>query len=156
MNKVIFFLIILMMSLPFAHAGEPYAGSNFQIARYNNITFTIPDCLELFIENGSNVYRFKNKEYAGYIMVTGAELSAQRIYDNLKQLGQKLTYLNKESIRINNLKVTLISFKSHLEEQTNYNTYIFDELHIKFITRETTAAQHPLFWNVVNSVSATD
>lgn len=153
MKAISFFISLLFLSINFAHANITCDSSNRYVASFENVTFEVPNCLGLSIEEGNNVYRYKNGNYKSFIMITKDKVSSQQIYNNLKQIGSKLTYLNRELILVNNIKVTLVSFKSSFDEAIGYEvkTYIFDDLGISFTTHET-KEDHLTFFNVVKSV----
>lgn len=138
-----------MLPSYFIYADTVCDFTNSQLISFGNISFNIPDCLALSIEGGNNVYRYKDTTRKGYIMVNTAKVSSQQMYENLKQLGEKLTYLNRELVNINGFNVTLISFKSHLEDEI-YKTYVFDDIGIKFTTRET-QEDHSIFLYILNT-----
>lgn len=150
--RTIYLLIVLaMLPSSFVYANTVCDFTSSQLISFGNISFNIPDCLALSIEDGNNVYRFKDTTHKGYIMVNIARVSSQQMYENLKQLGKKLTYLTKEIVYINGITVTLISFKSYLEDAVYYKTYVFEDIGIKFTTRET-QEDHSIFLCIVNSV----
>ena len=150
-KSVILIIIILTGSV---YADGKCGSGGLCLSKFENVTFQIPDCLVLNIEDGNMVYRYKNEKHKSFIMITGMHnLSSQKIYDNLKQIDTKFVYLRRKIIDVKSFKATVISFKSLLEESSDYEakTYVFDDLGIRFITHEN-EQDAAIFYDIVRSV----
>lgn len=121
---------------------------------WGNVQFNLPSTMSPNIKDGKTVYRFKDKASKSYFFPCEmGDLTPQRIFDNIKQFEQGLAYVRKESIKISNHAVTLITYGLPPEKDPEHDvrTYIFNDVGIRFITYGT-KEDHQLFFSILESV----
>lgn len=154
MRKFLLGMMLFALLVSIACAGDMNTIMNQDIS-WNKVVFKMPEWLKPKTEEGHIVYRFSNKSSKAYFKPSEmGNLTSQDIYNNLKQYGDKLAYVNKEAVTISNHNITLISYALPPEKDHDYEvkTYIFNDLRIRFITYGT-KEDHQLFHEILSTVT---